>query len=109
MADSKVVHITKDNWKTEVLESKIPVLVDFWGQQCHPCLMLAPILEELAGEVEGKLKIAKVDTGENQRLALDFQVRSIPTLLVFKGGVVQQQMVGYMNKVALKKKLADYL
>jgi thioredoxin 1 len=109
MASEKVVHIAGDNWQTEVMRSPIPVLVDFWAEWCGPCRAVAPILDELAGELDGRMKIAKVDVDSNQQLAGQFNIRSIPTLLVIKNGVVQAQMVGAMNKAALKAKLDAYL
>jgi thioredoxin 1 len=109
MGAENIVHIEGDNWKTEVLDSSIPVLVDFWAEWCGPCRAIAPILDELATEYEGKLKIAKVDVDKNQQLAGEFGVRSIPTLLVVKDGVVQTQAVGAMNKAALAEKFSPYL
>ena len=109
MAGSNIVHITSDNWKSEVLDSKIPVLVDFWAQWCGPCRMLAPVLEELASEVSGKLKIVKVDVDANQQLAGQFGIQSIPTLLILVDGNVKGQMMGAMNKAKLKEKLAAYV
>ena len=109
MSSANVVHITAENWQSEVLDSKIPVLVDFWAEWCGPCRAIAPILDELAGETTGKIKIVKVDVDNNHQIAGDFGIRSIPTLLLFKNGVVQQQMVGAMNKAALKTKLAGII
>jgi thioredoxin 1 len=106
---SEVIHVSGDNWKTEVLDSALPVLVDFWAEWCGPCKAISPIVEELAGELDGKLNIAKVNVDENQQLAGEFGIRSIPTLLVVKDGVVQEQMVGAMNKEALKSKLEAYI
>jgi len=109
MAGENIVNIVADNWKSEVLDSAIPVVVDFWAEWCGPCKAIAPSLEELAVELQGKLKFVKVNVDGNQQLASQFGIRSIPTLLVFKGGVVQEQMVGAMNKAALKQKLDAYL
>ena len=106
---SEVIQISGDNWKSEVLDSELPVLVDFWAEWCGPCKAIGPIVEELAGELDGKMNIAKVNVDENQQLAGEFGIRSIPTLLVVKDGVVQEQMVGAMNKAALRAKLEAYI
>jgi thioredoxin 1 len=109
MANPNMIHISGENWKTEVVNSPIPVLVDFWAEWCGPCRVIAPLLDELAKELSGKIKVAKVNVDENQALAGQFNVRSIPTLLILKGGVVQEQMVGAMNKAALMAKVSAYL
>jgi thioredoxin 1 len=109
MGNSQVVYIKGENWKTEVLESKIPVLVDFWAEWCGPCKMIAPVLDELSTELAGKIKIAKVIVDENRDLATQFSIRSIPTLLVLKDGQVKGQMVGALSKLQLQDKLAAYL
>ncbi len=109
MAGKNIVHISQENWQNEVVNSNLPVLVDFWAEWCGPCLMIAPVLEELSDELQGKMKIAKVNIDDNQGLAAQFHIRSIPTLLVLKGGAVQEQMVGAMRKADLKAKLAAYL
>ena len=109
MASSQVVLIKGANWKTEVLESSIPVLVDFWAEWCGPCKMIAPVLDELATEWTGKIKIAKVNVDENRDLATQFGIRSIPSLLILKDGQVKGQMVGALSKLQLKDKMAGYL
>ena len=109
MSAENIVQINDANWQSEVIESDVPVLVDFWAEWCGPCKAIAPILDELAGEVDGKVKIAKVDVDQNQQIAGQFGIRSIPTLLILKGGVVEEQMVGAMNKAALTEKLTPYL
>ena len=109
MPASQVIHIQSSNWKTDVIASATPVLVDFWAEWCGPCKMLAPILDELSTELAGKLKIAKVDIDQNREIAAEFNIRSIPTLLVFKEGQVKGQMVGAMSKAQLKERLSAYL
>ena len=99
------VEITDSNFAVEVEQSDIPVLIDFWAVWCGPCRMIAPIVEELAGEYEGKVKIGKVDVDNNQGIAGKFGIRSIPTLLIFKGGKVVDQIVGAVPKGAIVDKL----
>ncbi len=109
MSADNIVHIEGDNWKSEVLASTIPVLVDFWAEWCGPCKAIAPILDELAGDYSGRLKIAKVDVDKNPELAGEFGIRSIPTLLIIKDGTVQEQMVGALQKSALAAKLDAHI
>lgn len=100
-----------DNFKTEVLTSELPVLVDFWAPWCGPCQMMAPVLEELAKEMDGKLKVVKLDTDlpENQQLAIDYNIRSIPNLKVFVGGKVVKDIVGYRPKEMLVSEVSEFV
>jgi thioredoxin 1 len=98
MATQKV---DKNNFQADVLQSSEPVVVDFWAEWCGPCKMIAPSLEEIATELSGKVKIAKLNIDENPELAAQFGVRSIPTLMIFKGGEVADMKVGALPKTAL--------
>ncbi|MFT5239743.1 MAG: thioredoxin 1 [Candidatus Promineifilaceae bacterium] len=109
MSTENTVHISDENWQGEVIESDIPVLVDFWAEWCGPCKAISPILDELATELDGKLKIAKVNVDDNQALAGQFGIRSIPTLLIMKDGAVAEQMIGAMSKADLEEKLSGHL
>jgi thioredoxin 1 len=102
---AKITNLTTDTFKSTVETSATPVLVDFWAPWCGPCKAIAPILEEIAGELDGKLTIAKVNVDENEAIGAEFGVRAIPTMLLFKGGKVVDQIVGMMPKAALKEKL----
>lgn len=92
------VRLTKNNFKDEVLNSDIPVLVDFWATWCGPCRMVAPIVEEIANEYDGRIKVGKVNVDEEPELAMQFRVASIPTLMVFKNGQLVNTAVGYRPK-----------
>ncbi|NUQ80315.1 MAG: thioredoxin [Bacteroidetes bacterium] len=105
----KPVTVTDATFEKEVIQSNEPVLVDFWAAWCGPCRMIAPILEEMAPEYAGKLKIAKVDVDVNPMTATKFGIRSIPTLLVFKNGQVVEQIVGAMPKKMLTDKVNVHL
>ncbi len=105
MAAANIVTATEANFQAEVLGSATPVLVDFWAEWCGPCKMIAPLLDELATEYDGKVKIAKVNIDDHQNLAAQFRVSAIPTLLIFKNGQVVEQMVGAKSKRDLKASL----
>lgn len=110
MGGSGLVRITPENWKDEVLDSPVPVLVDFWAEWCVPCQTLAPVLESLAGEANGRLKIAEVNIGQHRELAQQYNIRSVPTLLLFRDGQVRAHVVsGVVSKQALQDRLAAYL
>src|SRR5471030_2732752 len=102
----KIAHLTTDTFKSAVTTATTPVLVDFWAPWCGPCKAIAPILEELATEMNGKLTIAKVNIDENDAVAVEYGVRAIPTMILFKGGQVAETLVGMMPKAALKAKIA---
>ena len=100
MSDT-IVHVTDSSFETDVLQSDIPALVDFWAEWCGPCKMIAPILDEISAEYAGKIKVCKVDVDGNPETAAKFNVRGIPTLLVFKNGAVEATKVGALSKSQL--------
>lgn len=100
-----LLHLNDGNFKKEVLESTLPVLVDFWAPWCGPCKMIAPIIDEIAKEYSDKLKVGKVNVDESSRVASHYGIMSIPTIMFFKQGKVLEQMVGVFNKSDLKKKI----
>ena len=99
----QIVHVTDATFDEEVLNSDLPVLVDFWAEWCGPCKMIAPVLDEIAGEYAGKLKIAKVDVDANPDIPPKFGIRGIPTLIVFKGGNAEATKVGALSKSQLEE------
>lgn len=100
------ITVTMENFEQEVLKSELPVLVDFWAGWCGPCMMLAPVVEEIAHEHEGKVKVCKVNVDEQGELAQKFGIMSIPTVLVFKDGKVKKQSVGFVPKEKLTELLS---
>ena len=106
---SATVAVTDDSFTDDVLASATPVLVDFWATWCGPCKMIAPVLEELATEKAGELTVAKLDVDANPGTARDFQVVSIPTLILFKNGAPVKRIVGTKGKAALLRELADHV
>ncbi|PRW63472.1 thioredoxin [Actinopolyspora mortivallis] len=106
---AKPVTVDSDSFKSEVLNSDKPVLVDFWATWCGPCKMVAPVLEEIASEHEDKITVAKLDIDQNPGVARDYQVMSVPTLLLFSQGEPVKQIVGAKPKAQLLEELADYL
>jgi len=101
----KIVNLTTDTFKTTIAGATTPVLVDFWAPWCGPCKAIAPILEELAEEFAGKLRIAKVNIDDNAEIAAEHGIRAIPTMLLFKNGKLVEQIVGMLPKATLKEKL----
>jgi thioredoxin 1 len=102
---AKPVEITDSNFEQEVINSDVPVLIDFWAVWCGPCKVVAPVVEEIAGEYEGKLKVGKLDVDNNPNTAVKYGIRSIPTLMVFNKGQVSDQMIGALPKAHIVDRL----
>lgn len=109
MAGANTLTFTDSAWDTEVLNSELPVLVDFWAEWCGPCRMIAPMVDAVADEYNGKLKVGKLNVDDNGGSAARYNVRGIPTLLLFKGGKVVEQRVGAVSKDDLKKMVESHV
>ncbi len=106
---SEPIPVTDDNFEEEVLKSSLPVITDFWAEWCGPCHAIAPILEQIAAEHDGRLKVAKLDVDTNPATATKYGIRGIPTMIVFKNGDPVETLVGWMPKEQLLKKLEPHL
>ncbi|MCS7081497.1 MAG: thioredoxin [Bacteroidetes bacterium] len=109
MPQNGPITLTDQNFEQEVLQSELPVLVDFWAPWCGPCRMIAPIIEELAQEYAGRLKVGKLDVDHNPQVSMQYNIRSIPTLLIFKNGQVVEQLIGAVPKHMLVGYLERHL
>jgi thioredoxin 1 len=109
MAGANTLEITEDNYEVEAKQSEIPVLIDFWATWCPPCKMLAPIVDEIADENLGRLKVGKVDTDASPRIRDAYGINSIPTLVVLKGGQEVERLVGFMPKQDIMSKIEPHL
>lgn len=104
-----VTQVAEENFQTEVLGNELPVLVDFWAEWCGPCKMIAPVLEQIAGEYEGRMQVVKLNVDEAQQTAFRYNVRSIPTLILFKNGQVEMQVVGAQPRQQITRMLEEKL
>jgi thioredoxin 1 len=105
----KILEVGDQNFETEVLNSEVPVLVDFWAAWCAPCRMLAPVVDAIASKYEGKAKVVKLNVDENITTAGKYNIKGIPTLLLFKNGVIKEQIVGNTTKDTISKMMDNHL
>jgi len=106
---AELLQVTDENFDDEIMNSELPAMVDFWAEWCGPCKMVGPVVEELAQEYAGRIKIAKMDVDQNRQTPVRFGIRNIPTLILFKGGAVSQTMVGAQSKSNLEAELKKLL
>ena len=104
-----VMEVTDDSFDSEIVNSEIPAMVDFWAEWCGPCKMVSPIVEELAGEYDGKIKVAQMDVDHNRQTPAKFGIRNIPTLILFKGGEVVNMIIGAQPKSSIEEELKKLL
>ena len=111
MAEGKTIEVTDESFANEVLESDVPVLVDYWAPWCGPCRMVAPVLDKIAGEYDGRLKICKLNVDENREIATQHRIMSIPTMFLFNGGEIVDQITGMTPnfEADLKQKIEPYV
>ncbi len=103
------INLTDSNFESEVLKSELPVLVDFWAEWCMPCQILAPVIEEIATEYQGKLKVCKLNVDQAPQIAAKYQIMGIPTLILFKDGQIKEKIVGVVPKEIIKEKISPYI